>query len=247
MDLEQRILYEDNHLIAFNKVAGEIVQGDKTEDVPMSENVKQYLKVKYEKKGNVYLAVIHRIDRPVSGVIIFAKTSKAAAKMSSLIQTNSFHKTYLAATYNKPEHLKGKLVSYIYKNEKQNKSYIVQPSSLFGDKINDPDFILPDSAINKQGIKLQRAELNYKYLSKNDNYHLLEIELITGRHHQIRSQLASIGCIIKGDLKYGAPRSNPDASISLHAYNVSFIHPIKNEPVSITAPLHRNPFWSSFK
>lgn len=229
MNLEGRILYEDNHLIAVNKLPSEIVQGDKTEDVPLSEDIKLYLKKKYNKPGNVYLAVIHRVDRPVSGAVFFAKTSKAAARMSEMIRNGELHKTYHAVTYSKPEPAEGKLVNYLFRDEKRNKSYIVTEDKIEGRK------------------DIQRAELNYRCLASSERYHLVEVELITGRHHQIRVQLSSIGCIIKGDLKYGAPRSNPDGSISLHARRVEFVHPVTKQPVCVMAPYpSSDKIWSFF-
>ena len=229
MDLEGRILYEDNHLIAVNKLPSEIVQGDKTEDVPLSEDIKLYLKKKYNKLGNVYLAVIHRVDRPVSGVVFFAKTSKAAARMSEMIRNGELHKTYHAVTYSKPEPAEGKLVNYLFRDEKRNKSYIVPEDKIDGRK------------------DIQRAELNYRCLASSERYHLVEVELITGRHHQIRVQLSSMGCVIKGDLKYGAPRSNPDGSISLHARKVEFVHPVTKQPVCVVAPYpSADKIWSFF-
>ncbi|MDR2084800.1 MAG: RluA family pseudouridine synthase [Bacteroidales bacterium] len=213
--IADRILYEDNHLIVINKLSGEIVQSDKTGDISMIEELKSYLKEKYNKPGNVYLTAVHRIDRPVSGAVIFAKTGKAAARMGTIIKSRDFHKYYIALTCSKPNPPAGNLKNFLLKNEKQNKSYIV------------------DSSVKNA----QEAELNYQYVKSTERYHLVEIELLTGRHHQIRVQLASVGAVIKGDLKYGAPRSNPDGSISLHAHKLIFKHPVKDTEMLIIAPL----------
>jgi 23S rRNA pseudouridine1911/1915/1917 synthase len=218
------VLYEDNHLIAVNKKPSQIVQEDKTGDKPLIEFVKDYIKVKYNKPGEVFLGVVHRIDRPVSGVVIFARTSKAQARLNEMLKTHEINKTYIAIVKNKPEIESDKLSNYILRNTKQNKSYIYQK------EVKDSQF----------------AELNYKLIGSSDNYHLLEIELITGRHHQIRAQLSAIGCPIKGDLKYGAPRSNEDASICLHSYKMEFLHPIKKEQIIITAPPPQNSLWNYF-
>ncbi|MDL2227791.1 RluA family pseudouridine synthase [Odoribacter sp. OttesenSCG-928-L07] len=213
--IANRIIYEDNHLLVVNKLPGEIVQSDKTGDLSMIDDLKNYLREKYNKPGNIYLTAVHRIDRPVSGAIIFAKTSKAAARMSKIIQSRDFHKYYLALTCAKPHPLSGNIKNYLLKNEKQNKSYIV----------------------DKSVKNAQEAELNYQYVKSTERYHLIEVELLTGRHHQIRVQLASVGAIIKGDLKYGAARSNPDGSICLHAHKLIFAHPVKDEEMTIIAPL----------
>ncbi len=218
------ILYEDNHLIAVNKKASDIVQGDKTGDVPMGEFVKAYLKEKYNKPGEVFCGVIHRLDRPVSGVVLFAKTGKALARMNALFQTRDVQKTYWAVVKDRPAKAEATLVHYLRKNEAQNKSYAT-------------DF-------EKQGSL--RCELSYRILASSDHYHLLEVQPKTGRHHQIRVQLAAIGCPIKGDLKYGAKRSNPDASIHLHARMLEFVHPVKNEPVRIVADPPDESLWNSF-
>ena len=232
MNIEDRILYEDNHIIAVNKLPGEIVQGDKTEDIPLLEIVKQYIKEKYHKPGNVFLSVVHRIDRPVSGVVLFARTSKMAAKLSELIRNGQILKSYWAVTCQKPDPPSGTLIDYLYRNEKQNKTFIVKDTSKY---------------VNNNNVKLLRAKLNYCYLTSNDNYYLVEIELITGRHHQIRAQMANIGCPIKGDLKYGAPRSNKDGSISLYACKVEFVHPTTGESIVITAPKpDTDSIWSTF-
>jgi 23S rRNA pseudouridine1911/1915/1917 synthase len=220
------ILYEDNHLIAVNKLAGEIVQGDSTGDEPLVERVKKYIKKKYNKPGEVFLGVVHRIDRPVSGVVIFARTSKALSRMNKLIQEREIKKIYWALVKDLPEKDEAELKHYILKNSEKNKSYAFPKL--------------------KSGAKL--GILNYKLISSSTNYYLLEVDLKTGRHHQIRCQLAKIGSPIKGDLKYGFPRSNKDGSISLHARKVEFIHPVKKEPVTIVAaPPASDPLWKEFE
>lgn len=223
--IETRIVYEDNHLIIINKNPSEIVQGDKTGDIPLSETVKGYLKKKYKKLGNVYLGVVHRIDRPVSGCVIFAKTDKALSRMNKLIQEREIKKLYWAVVKNKPPKESERLSHFLVKNEKQNKSYAVK-------------------ADVKNALK---AEMEYKLIASSDNYFLLEVQLFTGRHHQIRAQLAEIGCPIKGDLKYGFPRSNQDASIHLHARKVEFVHPVSKEKISVNAPLPKDAIWSYFQ
>jgi 23S rRNA pseudouridine1911/1915/1917 synthase len=223
-DIASRVLYEDNHLIIINKKPSEIVQGDKTGDVPLSEIVKEYLKIKYKKPGNVFIGVVHRVDRPVSGCVIFAKTDKALTRMNKLIHDRQIKKIYWAVVKNKPPKESDRLVHYLVKNEKQNKSYSVRPE-------------------NKNASK---AELDYNVIGKSDNYFLLEVELFTGRHHQIRAQLAEIGCPVKGDLKYGFPRSNEDASIHLHARSTEFIHPVSKEKISVIAPLPDDAIWNYF-
>lgn len=222
---EVEVLYEDNHLIAVNKRAGEITQGDKTGDEPLPEKVKRWIKKKYNKPGNVFCGVIHRIDRPTSGLIMLAKTSKGLSRMNALFQKKTIQKTYWAIVEKAPVVESGTLINHLKKNEKRNKSGVVNETT--------------------EGAK--RAELDYKVIAKSDRYTLLEIDPRTGRHHQIRTQLAHIGCIIKGDLKYGAKRSNKDGSISLHARAVSFEHPIKNEPVKITAPVPNDNLWKWFE
>jgi 23S rRNA pseudouridine1911/1915/1917 synthase len=217
------ILYEDNHIIALRKRAGEIVQGDKTGDLPLSEQLKAYIKVRYHKPGNVFVGVAHRLDRPVSGAILFARTSKGLARLNEMFRNGLFEKKYWAVVKLRPENDSGKLVHYMIKNEKQNKSY------------------LSDS--EKPGWK--KAELEYRYLASSDNYHLLEITLLTGRHHQIRAQLAAIGCPVKGDLKYGYPRSNPDGSISLHARYITFTHPVRQDKVEIVCPVPEDKVWQT--
>ncbi len=222
--ISKRILYQDNHLIIVNKLPSEIVQGDKTGDTPLSEIVKSYIKEEYNKPGNVFTGVIHRIDRPTSGVIIFAKTSKALSRMNELIKIRGLKKTYWAIVKNKPKSNEGELKHYLVRNSKKNKSFAHNNS-------------VPES---------KEAVLNYKLIGSSDNYYLLEIDLKTGRHHQIRAQLAAIGCPIKGDLKYGFARSNKDASISLHAYSVEFMHPIKKENIKVIAPPPANSLWDIF-
>ena len=221
--LEDRILYEDNHLLIVNKEPSEIVQGDKTGDVCLLDDVKSYIKETYNKPGNVYAGLVHRIDRPVSGAVIFAKTSKALSRMTLKIKEREFSKTYLAVVKNKPPQEAGELSDYMIKNEKQNKSYIVSS--------------------NTRGAKL--AQLRYRLIGASDSYYLLEVELITGRHHQIRAQLAHMGCPIKGDLKYGFPRSNQDASISLHASKLKFEHP--TNVICVKAPKPTGMPWDGFE
>ncbi|MBQ4277814.1 MAG: RNA pseudouridine synthase [Bacteroidaceae bacterium] len=206
------VVYEDNHIIIVNKSSSEIVQGDKTGDVPLSELVKQYIKETYAKPGEVFLGVVHRLDRPVSGLVMFARTSKALSRLNRMFAEGGVHKTYWAITRNCPSEPEGTLIHWLVRNEKQNKSYAY-------------DHEVPHS---------KRAELSYKVIGHSQNYHLLEVDLKTGRHHQIRCQLAKIGCPIKGDLKYGARRSNPDGSISLQAHSMHFIHPVSKQEVSIS-------------
>ncbi len=208
------VLYEDNHIIAINKKSGDIVQGDKTGDEPLNEIVKKYLKIKYNKPGDVYLGTTHRIDRPTSGIVLFAKTSKALTRLNKMFLEKTIQKTYWAIVKNKPQKETTELIHYLTKNQQKNKSF----------------------ANNKETKNTKKAELNYKIIHQFSNYYLLEIQPLTGRHHQIRVQLSAIGCPIKGDLKYGFPRSNPDASISLHARKIEFIHPVKKEPITIIAP-----------
>ncbi len=218
-------LYEDNHIIIVSKLSGEIVQGDKTGDVPLSDTVALYLKEKYAKPGNVFVGVPHRLDRPVSGVVVLAKTSKALARLNEMFRVGSVDKRYLAIVKNCPAKPEGQLVNWLVRNEKQNRSFAY-------------DHEVPNS---KQAI------LNYKLVASSVNYHLLEVELMTGRHHQIRCQLAKMGCPIKGDLKYGAERSNPDGSISLHAYRVQFEHPVSHQMIDVKAPLPDDSLWQSFR
>ena len=219
------VLYEDNHLIVVNKTCSEIVQGDKTGDTPLSETVKQWLKEKYNKPGNVFAGVIHRLDRPVSGLVVFAKTSKALERMNTMFRQGEIKKTYWAIVKKLPPQTEGELVHYLIRNEKQNKSY----------------------ACDNEKQNSQKAILFYKLLARSDNYFLLEIDLKTGRHHQIRCQLATIGCPVKGDLKYGFDRSNTDGGISLHSREISFIHPVSKEPITITAPVPDDKLWKQFK
>lgn len=215
------VIYEDNHLIAINKNCHEIVQGDKTGDRPLSETLKIYLKEKYAKPGNVFVGVTHRLDRPVTGVVLFAKTSKALARMNKLFHDSDVQKTYWAIVKNAPPESEGTLTHWLVRNEKQNKSYA-------------SDSEKPDT---------KKAVLHYRLKMQSDNYYLLEIDLLTGRHHQIRCQLAHIGCPIKGDLKYGAKRSNPDGGISLHARCIAFTHPVSHKPTKIIAPAPEDPLW----
>ncbi len=210
----KNVLYEDNHLLAVVKMPGQICQGDKTGDEPLPELIKNWIKVRDNKPGAVFLGVVHRLDRPVSGVILFAKTSKALARLNSSLSNREMAKTYLALVPNLPEPTQGVLEHHLLKDQQRNKSYVV-------------------AAGTKES---KRAVLHYQTLASFDRYHLLEIILETGRHHQIRAQLSAIGCPIKGDLKYGSKRSNPDASISLHAYRLSFSHPVKDESVQLIAP-----------
>jgi len=219
------VLYEDNHIIIVNKRSSDIVQGDKTGDVPLSEVVKAYIKAKYNKPGDVYLGVVHRLDRPVSGAVIFARTSKALSRLNEMIRDRKIQKIYWAVSDRMPDETSGHLVHYLRKNQKKNTSY----------------------AYSEEGNGRLRAELNYKYRASSDRYHLLEVELLTGRHHQIRVQLAEISCVIKGDLKYGARRSNKNASIHLHARKVSFIHPVRNEPLEVVAPVPDDKVWKYFE
>ena len=219
------VVYEDNHIIVVNKSASEIVQGDKTGDTPLSETVKQYLKEKYAKPGNVFLGVTHRLDRPVSGLVVFAKTSKALSRLNDMFRLNEVKKTYWAIVKECPKAEEGELVHYMVRNEKQNKSY----------------------AYDKEVKNSKKAVLDYKLIARSDNYYLLEVDLKTGRHHQIRCQLAKMGCPIKGDLKYGFARSNPDGSICLHARKIRFIHPVSKELIEITAPLPQGNLWKAFQ
>ncbi|MDE5574502.1 MAG: RluA family pseudouridine synthase [Bacteroidales bacterium] len=218
------ILYEDNHLLAVNKKAGQIVQGDKTGDIPLSEHFKAFIKQRDNKLGNVYLGVPHRLDRPVSGALLFAKTGKALERLNALIRERQLQKIYWAITRFEPPHEEERLEQYIVKNEKQNKSYIC-PASAPG---------------------AQRAELSYRLLARSQRYFLLEVQLHTGRHHQIRAQLSAMGCPIQGDLKYGDKRSNPDGSISLHARSLYLIHPVRQTPLEITAPVPESVLWRCF-
>ena len=214
-----RIIYEDNHLIAVTKRSGEIVQGDKTGDKPLSEEIKSYLKTKYKKPGNVFLGTIHRLDRPTSGIVLFAKTSKSLSRMNELFKNKKVQKTYYAITEDMPNKAKGVITSLLKKNQKQNKSYIT--------KLDDG----------------KKSELEYELIEKLQNYFLIKVKPKTGRHHQIRVQLSSIGCKIKGDVKYGAKRANKDKSICLHSYSISFVHPVKNELINLKCDFPKNDIW----
>ena len=230
------VLYEDNHIIAVNKTCNEIVQGDKTGDTPLSETVKAYIKVKYNKPGEVFLGVTHRLDRPTSGVVLFARTSKALTRLNEMFKEKSqrgpdwtndqrpITKTYWAIVQGAPKQPEARLENWLVRNEAQNKSYIAKP-----------------------GTKdAKQAILSYRTLVRGENYTLLEVDLETGRHHQIRCQLAAIGCPIKGDLKYGAKRSNPDGGICLHARQIAFIHPVSKQHICITAPVPEDSLWQQF-
>ena len=220
------IIYEDNHLIAVNKNCHEIVQGDKTGDTPLSEQIKAYLKEKYAKTGNVFIGLTHRLDRPVTGIIIFAKTSKALTRMNEMFRNGEVKKTYRAIVKNRPPDLEAILTHWLVRNEKQNKCY----------------------AYDSEKANSKKAILSYRTISQSEKYFLLEIDLKTGRHHQIRCQLAKIGCPIKGDLKYGAERSNPDGGISLHACSVSFIHPVSKQAIEITADIpEEDNLWKALR
>ena len=219
------VVYEDNHIIVVNKTSSEIVQGDKTGDTPLSEMVKQYLKEKYNKPGNVFIGVTHRLDRPVSGLVVFAKTSKALPRLNEMFRNGEVKKTYWAIVKECPKETEGELVHYLVRNEKQNKSY----------------------AYDKEVKNSKKAVLHYKLIGHSQNYYLLEVDLKTGRHHQIRCQLAKMGCPIKGDLKYGFPRSNPDGSICLQARTVQFVHPVSKEMIRLTAPVPEGNLWNGFE
>lgn len=218
------VVYEDNHIIIVNKRPGEIVQGDKTGDRPLVEDVRQYIKERYGKPGNVFCGVVHRLDRPVWGLVIFAKTSKALSRLNDMFRNGQVRKTYRALTRNMPQPPQGRIVSYITTTERNNKSYS-WPEPRAGAK---------------------EAALSYRHIGSSDRYHLLEINLETGRKHQIRVQLASIGCPIRGDLKYGDRRSNPDGSISLQAFRIEFEHPVSHKNICITAPLPDDRLWQAF-
>ena len=220
-----RLLYEDNHIIAVNKNSSEIVQGDKTGDKPLSEILKSYIKEKYNKPGEVFLGVTHRLDRPVSGVVLFARTSKSLTRLNEMFRTKEVEKTYWAIVQNRPKEPEGRLEHYLIRNEKQNKSF----------------------AYHTEKPNSKKAVLTYKLIASSDRYHLLEVNLETGRHHQIRCQLAAMGCPIKGDLKYGSLRSNPNGGISLHARSVAFIHPVSKEYIHIVAPVPEDEkLWMAF-
>jgi 23S rRNA pseudouridine1911/1915/1917 synthase len=223
-NIDQDILFEDNHLIILNKRPSDIVQGDKTGDSPLSDILKEYIKKKFDKPGEVFLGVVHRLDRPVSGAVIFARTSKALTRINNMLKNREIHKTYWAIVKNQPPEASGHLVHYLTRNEKQNKSY----------------------AYLKPVADAQKAELEYKLINQSDKYYLLEIKLLTGRHHQIRVQLAAIGCPIKGDLKYGYPRSNPGGFIHLHARSIEFLHPVQKVVINIVADPPEDILWSYF-
>ena len=218
------VIYEDNHIIIVNKKTGDIFQADKTGDSPLSEKVKEYLKKKYQKPGNVFLWVVHRLDRPVSGIVIFAKTGKALSRINKLLREKKLEKVYWAVVKNKPPENESRLIHYLKRNRKKNKSFAY------------------DSEITDS----KKAVLNYKLLASSDRYFLLEIKLETGRHHQIRTQLSKIGCPIKGDLKYGFDRSNPNGGIHLHARKISFIHPVKKQLLTLTTPPPDDILWNKF-
>jgi len=217
------VVYEDNHIIIVNKQSGEIVQGDKTGDRPLSETVKEYIKVKYHKPGNVFLGVVHRLDRPVSGLVVFAKTSKALARLNEMFSQGDIHKTYWAIVKNTPTQSEAELNNWLVRNEKQNKSY----------------------AYDHEVKNSKNARLRYSVLARTDRYTLLEVHLMTGRHHQIRCQLSHMGCPIKGDLKYGFPRSNPDGSISLMAKRIEFVHPVSKDIIQVEAPTPSDALWKA--
>lgn len=220
------ILFEDNHIVIINKCSGDITQGDKTGDSPVGEEVKSYIKEKYNKPGNVFLGVVHRLDRPVSGILMFARTSKSLERLSKMFREKDIQKTYWAIVENAPEKPEGTLVNFLAKRTDQNKSYVV----------------------SEKHKEAKKASLSYRVLANSDKYTLLEIDLHSGRHHQIRVQLSNIGCIIKGDLKYGAKRSNNDGSISLHARKISFIHPVTKEKIAVVAPCPKNDaLWQYFQ
>ena len=216
-----QVLYEDNHIIIVYKEAGEIVQGDKSGDEPLSETVRRWIKEKYQKPGNVFLGIVHRLDRPVSGLVIFAKTSKALARLNNMFRNGEVHKTYWAIVTRPPFEPEATLTDWLVRNEWQNKSY----------------------AYNHQVPTSKKSILHYKIINRSDRYTLLEINLMTGRHHQIRCQLSNMDCPIKGDLKYGAPRSNPDGSISLLSHRVEFVHPVSKENICIESPLPDDTLW----
>lgn len=218
-----QVLYEDNHLIIVYKEAGEIVQADKSGDIPLSEIVKQWLKAKYKKPGNVFLGVVHRLDRPVSGLVIFAKTSKALTRLNNMFRNGEIHKTYWAIVTRPPFEPEATLTDWLVRNERQNKSY----------------------AYNHQVPTSKKSILQYKVINQTDHYTLLEVNLMTGRHHQIRCQLSNMDCPIKGDLKYGAPRSNPDGGISLLSHRVEFVHPVSKETICVESPLPKDNLWQA--
>ena len=216
-DLQGRILYEDNHILIVNKNSGEIVQGDKTGDECLADTYKAFIARRDSKPGQVFMGIPHRLDRPVSGITVLAKTSKALERLSAMFREGNVHKTYWALCCSAPAEKSGELENWLVRNEKMNKSFIAKS----GEK-------------NKEA---KLARLRYKYLGATDRYHLIEVELLTGRHHQIRCQLSGMGCVIKGDLKYGAPRSNPDGGICLHSHEITFIHPVSKADIHVIAPV----------
>ena len=225
MSIKSRILYEDNHILILNKLPSEIVQGDKTGDEPLVETLKRYLKEKYNKPGNVFLGVVHRLDRPVSGAVIFARTSKALSRLNEILREGKLQKTYWAVVKNRPPKEDDHLIHYLTRDTKKNKSF----------------------AFSRAKGESKKAELKYRLIRSSDNFYLLEIQLLTGRHHQIRAQLSALGCPVKGDLKYGFPRTNEDASIHLHARKIEFVHPVKKNRIEITAePPLNDPLWKYF-
>ena len=224
-DLASRILYEDNHLLIVNKKVGEIVQGDKTSDEPLTETYKAFIAKRDSKPGQVFMGLPHRLDRPVSGIVVLAKTSKALERLNAMFRDGDVTKVYWALVCNEPASKEQLLEGLIWRNEKQNKSYMCRPGAMRKDA--------------------KQAKLKYTYIDKTERYFLLEVELLTGRHHQIRCQLSDMGCPIKGDLKYGAPRSNPDGGISLHARRITFVHPVKKETMTVEAPIPSS--WKGVK
>lgn len=224
LPIHSQVLYEDNHIIVINKRSSQIVHCDKTGDVSLEKELKSYLKLKYAKPGNVFCGVVHRLDRPVSGAIVFAKTGKALERLNAMIKEHKISKTYWAIVKDAPPKQKDTLRNFLVRNEKQNKSYI-----------------------SKESPNSKYAELDYEQIAKSENFNLLQVNLKTGRHHQIRAQLSSINCPIKGDLKYGYPRSNADASISLHARKLVFIHPVSKEKIEIIAPVPQDKLWQYFE
>lgn len=219
-----KVLYEDNHIIIVYKEVGEIVQGDKTGDRTLADTVKEYIREKYHKPGNVFLGVAHRLDRPVAGIVVMARTSKALARLNDMFRRGDVHKTYWAITQAAPQQTEGELTHWLTRNERQNKSYAC-------------DHEVPGA---------KKATLRYRILAHSDKYHLVEVTLLTGRHHQIRCQLAAMGCPIKGDLKYGARRSNPDGGISLLSHEVQFTHPVSGQDIHVISPLPEDSLWASF-
>ncbi len=238
-DIQSRILFEDNHIIILNKKVGEIVQGDRTGDEPLSETLKAFIARRDGKPGKVFLGVPHRLDRPVSGAVMFAKTGKALERLNGMLREGSVHKTYWALVCGEPVPAEGELTDWLYRIEKQNKSFICRPSnskSNYAQTASRPETSAKISQSRPPRADAKIAKLRYRLIDRTDRYFLVEVELLTGRHHQIRCQLSGMGCPIKGDLKYGAPRSNPDGGISLHARSISFIHPVRKEQITVTAP-----------